>query len=167
MIEEWLQGLRSESTKKVYLAGLKKFTKAVIGEGELDKTIEEYIFKVKKGHDPFKDLLTYASSLADSPPKTASVYMGGVISFLEYAVDFELSKKQRKQLRNKLPKGKRAQTVEDDLTRDRLRKILTHCDTKGKALFLFLESSGIRVGEALQLELDDIDLKSNKSECPR
>lgn len=159
MVEEWLGSLRSKSTKIVYLAGLKSFVKAIAGKGDFNKFIEQYVAKVKKGHDPFEDLLTYASSLADKPPKTASTYMHGVINFLEYTFDFELSKKQSRLLRNKLPKGKRARTIEEDLTRDRLRKILTHCDTKGKSLFLFLVSSGIRVGEALQLELDDIDLK--------
>ena len=154
MIEQWLESLRSASTKKVYMAGLRSFSN-VIGVD-----IEEYIAKLKAGHNPFEDLLKYASFLSDKPPKTANAYIPGVINFLEYAVDFELSRKQRKQLRNKMPKGKRARTVEDDLTRDRLRKILTHCDTKGKSLFLFLESSGIRVGEALKLEFDDIDFKS-------
>jgi len=79
---------------------------------------------------------------------------------LDYVADFELTKKQRRLLRNRLPKGKRARTIEDDLTREKLRKILTHCDAKGKALFLFLESSAIRVGEVLQLQLDDIDFQS-------
>ena len=32
---------------------------------------------------------------------------------------------------------------------------------KGNALFLFLESSGIRIGEALSLQLSDIDLTQN------
>jgi len=160
MIEEWLESLRSKSTRGVYLSGLRHFVR-VVGEGDdLNVFIEQYIAKVKAGHNPFEDLLTYAAALADKPPKTASPYMGGVISFLEYTVDFELSRKQRKLLRNRMPKGKRARTIEDDLTRDRLRKILTHCDTKGKTLFLFLVSSGIRVGESLQLEFDDIDLKS-------
>ena len=155
-----MESLRSESTRHVYSAGLKRFAKVVVGEG--NKNIEQYVVRVKKGHDPFEDLLTYASALIDKPPKTANSYMHGVINFLEYAFSFELSKKQRKQLRNKMPKGKRARTIEEDLTRDRLRKILTHCDTKGMSLFLFLVSSGIRVGEALQLELDDIDLKSER-----
>jgi integrase len=42
-----------------------------------------------------------------------------------------------------------------------LRKILLNMDLKGKALFLTLASSGMRIGEALQLELDDIDLTKN------
>jgi integrase len=161
MIDEWLKSLRSKSTKNVYLSSLKNFVRVVIGDYDnLDQTMQNYL---KQKKNPYEDLLTYATSLRDSPPKTANAYVQAVINFLEFSSDFELSKKQRKQLRNAQPRGSRARTIEEDLTIQRLRNILTHCDSKGKALFLFLESSGIRVGEALQLELDDIqnlDLKN-------
>jgi len=137
------------------MSGLRDFAR-VIGVD-----IEQYISKINEGRVPFEDLLAYASHLTEknTPPKTAGLYMLAITNFLEFEFDYELSRKQRKQLRNKMPRGKRARTVEDDLTRKRLRKILTHCDAKG-ALFYFLASSGIRIGEALQLELDDIDLES-------
>jgi integrase len=154
IVDQWLETLRSKNTKIVYRAGLRNFAR-VIGFD-----LEDYVAKVQGGRDPFDDLLKYATSLAGSPPKTVSTYFHGILNFLEYAFDFELSKKQRRHLRNRLPKGKRARTVEDDLTREKLRRILTHCDAKGRALFLLLESSGIRIGEVLQLELDDIDLTS-------
>lgn len=162
MIEEWLGNLRSESTKRVYLAGLQDFIGTVLEEEDFNAAIKQYLTKIQNGHDPFKDLLTYATSLADrkTPPTTANAYVNGVKRFFEFTVDLDFSRKQNRQIRNAMPKGKRARTIEGDLTRNRLRKILTHCDTKGKALFLFLESSGIRAGEALQLELDEIDLKS-------
>jgi hypothetical protein len=47
-----------------------------------------------------------------------------------------------------MPKGRRARTIEADLTQDKLRQILLHCDCRLKALFLFFLSSGIHVGEA-------------------
>lgn len=158
-----MNGLRSDSTKLVYRSGVRAFARVVNGDPDLDKSLEAYVTQVKKEErNPFGDLLTFAISLTekDTPPKTANVYLTAVQSFFEHALDFELTKKQRKQLRNRMPRGKRARTVEEDLTRDRLRQILTHCDTKGKALFLFLESSGIRVGEALQLDFNDLNLES-------
>jgi hypothetical protein len=33
-----------------------------------------------------------------------------------------------------------------------LRRVLAHADVKGRALFLFLASSGVCIGEALQLK---------------
>jgi molybdopterin-guanine dinucleotide biosynthesis protein A len=41
-----------------------------------------------------------------------------------------------------------------------LRRILSHMDIKGKSLFLVLASSGMRIGEALKLQTDDVDLSS-------
>lgn len=120
-----------------------------IFETVIEGNADDYVAKVKGGHDPFDDLTKMATLLADRPPKTATTYMAGVKSFLEFSLDYSLSRKQMKLLRNKLPRGKRARTVEDDLTREKLRQILTHCDAKGKALFLLLESSGL----AYQLSL--------------
>lgn len=163
IVNDWLEELRSKSTKNVYRCGIRAFAKVVNGDTDFDRSLEAYTTQVKEEErNPFEDLLKFAISLTEknTPPKTANVYKSAVVSFLEYAIDFELTRKQEKQLRNKMPRGKRARTIEEDLTLPRLRKILSHCDTKGKALFLFLESSGIRIGEALQLEFSDLDLES-------
>ena len=106
VVEKWLSSFNSKSTRNVYSSGLKMFVKTVVGDGDFDRNIQQYLSQLKEGRDLFKDLLTYASSLAQRPPKTAKVYMTSVMSFLEYELDFELSKKQKKQLRAKLPKGK-------------------------------------------------------------
>jgi hypothetical protein len=42
-----------------------------------------------------------------------------------------------------------------------LKEALNQCDLKGRALFLFLASSGTRVGEALQITLDDLNLEAD------
>jgi integrase len=42
-----------------------------------------------------------------------------------------------------------------------LRRILSHMDVKGKSLFLVLASSGMRIGEALRLKVEDVDLTSD------
>lgn len=162
IIEEWKESLRARNTKLSYMNGLKSFARTIIrGKDNLDSAVEQYVKQIKSGRDLFDDLLAYASSLSESPPKTAQSYMAGTISFFQHTVDLDLTHKQKKLIRNRMPKGKRARTIEDDLTRERLRKILSYCDVKGKTLYLFLESSGIRVGEALQLEVDDLDLSSH------
>ncbi|MEM3433472.1 MAG: tyrosine-type recombinase/integrase [Candidatus Methanomethyliaceae archaeon] len=128
---------------------------------DFESSAEKYVQECKSGRDWFKDLLQFASFLSSKPPKTASTYMAGLRSFLEYALDVELTKKQAKVLRSRLPKGNRARTVEGDLTREVLRKILAHCDVRGRALFLFLASSGVRIGSALRLKLEDVDLSQD------
>jgi hypothetical protein len=79
---------------------------------------------------------------------------------LEFSLDVEFSKKQLEGLKNAKPKGKRARTSEGEMTPQVLKGLLAHSDIKGRALFLLLESSGVRIGEALQLTFDDIDLES-------
>jgi integrase len=167
MIEEgilakWLSTYSKKSTKGLYLSSIKHFFTCIYG-GDFSRPDSEYEslaanFISNADRDWMKDLLAYAVYLGERPPKTAMAYMAAVKSFLEYGLDIELSRKQMKVVRSRLPKGKRARTIDGDLTRERLRQILTHCDVKGKALFLFLASSGIRIGEALKLQQDDVDL---------
>ncbi len=45
-----------------------------------------------------------------------------------------------------------------------LQTILTHADVKGRALILFLLSSGMRIGETLQLRISDVNLESEPAE---
>ncbi|MGB9693474.1 MAG: tyrosine-type recombinase/integrase [Fervidobacterium sp.] len=152
-LEKWLDTFRSDNTKRVYRAGIKTFLSSISQED-----VNRYVAEVKNGRDYFQDLVKFASFMQKQnyPPKTANCYIQATKSFLEYTFNIELTKKQWRELINYLPKGKRARTIEDNLTKDKLKRILTHCDAKGKALFLLLESSGIRISEALQLQLSDI-----------
>ncbi|MGO8806869.1 MAG: tyrosine-type recombinase/integrase, partial [Candidatus Bathyarchaeia archaeon] len=164
ILEKWEGTLKKNSTKKLYLASVKHFLTCVYG-GEFKKPDSEYedlaskfISECKSGRVWFDDLIAYAISLKDSPPKTAIAYVHAAKKFVEDQLDVELSKKQSKKLNDALPVGSRARTKDGQLTKEILRRILAHCDVKGNALFLFLESSGIRIGEALKLEPSDIDL---------
>lgn len=55
-------------------------------------------------------------------------------------------------------KGSRVLLIDKMPSNSELRRILTHMDVKGKALFLVLASSGMRIGEALKLRLGDLEL---------
>ena len=48
-------------------------------------------------------------------------------------------------------------TQEEVFTRDDIKRILLHLPLHGKALILLLVGTGMRVGEAIQLRLSDID----------
>jgi len=112
----------------------------------------------KGGRDWFKDLLKYAAALHGRPPKSARAFMTGAKNWLEFTLDVELTRKQSRLLLGRLPKGSRARTEEAELSREMLRRIITHADVKGRALFLLMAGSGLRVGEALQLKLNDVNL---------
>jgi len=161
-IIEWLNTYANSNTRRVFLAGVKHFLVSVYGDKaaeDFENLGDQYIKECKSGgRDWFKDLLKYAADLHGKPPKSARAFMSGVKSWLEYCLDVELSRKQSRLILGRLPKGQRARTEEAELTRETLRKILAHADVKGRALFLFLASSGVRVGEALQLRLEDVNL---------
>jgi integrase len=75
------------------------------------------------------------------------------------AHDVDLKSQDLKRIRFKLPKGN-ARTIEKELDTEAIRSILQHMDARGGALVLVLASSGMRVGEALQVDLNDIDLNA-------
>jgi len=167
LIGDYLSTYVKKATKDLTHTAIKSFLTNVYGGAlkrsneEWETLAKEYIMECKAGRRSwFNDLLNYITYLAkkDRPPMSVYAYVNRVKNWITYTLDVDLTAKQRRILRSRLPKGKRARTVEDDLTREKLQKILTHCDTKGRALFLFLASSGIRIGEALQLRLSDIDL---------
>jgi len=168
-VKGWLETYGEKSTRKVLVAGLKHYLCYVYDKSfevenstiDYEQLASQYIGKCRKRRNWLNDVLTFATSLHTRPRVSASVYMIGVKSFLEFSLDIELTKKQTRTLRSRLPKGRRARTQENDLTSDVLRQILSHSDLKGRALSLLLESSGIRIGDALKVQLVDIDLNSD------
>ncbi|MEM5831305.1 MAG: tyrosine-type recombinase/integrase [candidate division WOR-3 bacterium] len=161
MFEEWINSYSKINTKKSFKIGISAFFKFIYGKIDLEEASKKYIEEVKKGRDYFKDLINFCNFLNNKTPKTAYTYLASIKSFLNYFLNIELTKKQNRILRSRLPKGNRARTIEGDLTREKLKKILEHCNLKAKALFLFLLSSGIRIGELLKLKLNDIDLNQD------
>ena len=57
-------------------------------------------------------------------------------------------------------RGSQARTIDRVPTIQELREILLQLPIIGKALFLFLASSGARIGEALQIQLGDVNLNT-------
>jgi len=167
-ISSWLETYAERATYFSYRSALRNFLAYIYNveqngsEEEWEQLAGKYIDECRgKKRDPFKDLLGFAAALHERPPKTARLYSGAVKGWLEFTLDLEFTRKQMRMLRGRLPKGSKARTEEAELTREVLRRIISHCDLKGKALFLFLSSSGIRIGEALQIQIDDVDLDSN------
>ncbi len=106
------------------------------------------------------DLATFLKHLQDEgrPGTSIRTTLHAVKSFL---VDYEHepSRKTWKRLMRRI-QGTRPATKTDVPKPHQLKEILEHGDLKARAFYLMLSSSGMRIGEALQLQLDDIDLKS-------
>jgi len=111
--------------------------------------------------DFLADFVRYAASLshAQLPPHTAR---NRFVIWKEFLAEqgVEIKTRDLKRIRAKLPKGS-SRTVERDLDHDTLRMLIEHMDVKGRALFLTLASSGMRIGEALSITFNDIDLEQD------
>ena len=150
-LEDWLSEFKSKNTRKVYRSGIHKFEN-IIGIEDLEKY-------VKDSPDVASDMRKLLASLEGCPPKTVQTYSGAVKVFLQdkgVKVSDESWKKIRR--RGYLPKRTIPQTQDKRPTKQQLKRILNYVDIKGKALILFLLSSGGRIGETRQLKEEDLEL---------
>jgi integrase len=170
-IGNFISELRTKNTKITYKSSLFafldwKYGAQRSGKGVSPKELERYETfgdrYISENNDYAKDLKDFAVSTQGIPPMTARIRMASIKMFLEYH-DIELSNKQVKDIKKKMPRGMAA-TIERDLDHDTLRKILIHMDVKGKALILTLISSGMRIGEALQIKSSDVNLEKEPAE---
>lgn len=155
-MERFLLTYESVSTKNCYKAYLKKYFSVMYGKGLLEDQVEKYFAEKREYED---DVKLFFSTIIHRPPKVVVVAMSVVKTFLADN-DVEFSSRFWKELRRK-KKGNRALTLDRPPTIDELRTIATHLPLAGKTVVLMLASSGMRVGEALQLKLSDIELEKD------
>ena len=109
--------------------------------------------------DYIKDIIGYIAS--DDCPKGMGIkpYVSAIKEFLLFN-DIELTQKQERMIRGRMPKGKRGRTKEDDMTPEIIQKILAHSSLKLRTAILMMSSSGMRPGELTNIDIDDLDLDS-------
>jgi integrase len=150
---KWLEMYQSESTVRAYKWGLEQFFKCLGFQGSLEENAEVYMSQ-KRNYE--EDVKTYFASLKGKPPKSVNICLTSVKMFLmENNVELPVLFWHRLKGRNK---GTRALMLDKVPSNAELRRILSHTDVKGKSLFLVLASSGMRIGEALKLKVEDVDL---------
>lgn len=137
-----------------FIYGFQKDKKVTPSKAEKYESLAEKYVTENRNYS--QDLIHYAATFEGKPAKTCKSYVSAVQEFLLHN-DIEISPKEKRSLKNKMPGGGAA-TVERDLDIEVLRTILQHCDLKLRALILLLVSSGMRIGEALALRISDIDI---------
>jgi integrase/outer membrane murein-binding lipoprotein Lpp len=153
---KWLETYSSPNTVRAYKWGLEQFFECLGFKGSLEENAEAYM-RQKRNYE--EDVKTYFASLKGKPPKSVNICLTSVKMFLmENGVELSALFWRRLQGRNK---GKRALMLDKVPSNAELRRILSHMDVKGKSLFLVLASSGMRIGEALKLKVEDVDLTSD------
>jgi integrase len=169
-IEDFLGQYSNEGTKGSYRSNLFSFFDSLYGQQRAGRTYtaeeaERYGALARQllaTEHPTTVLSKYVVSLAGSPPTTAAQRLAVVLDWLAYH-HHEVSARERKTLNRRMPKGG-AQTMEGDLDHGVLRAIVQQLDLRGRAIVLMLASSGMRIGELLQIQMKDIDLAVSPAE---
>jgi integrase len=139
-----------------YETGLQRFFKIIYPESKenLDILSERYL---AENRDHREDILDFKDSLKGYAPKTIGSRLNAVRTFLEEN-EINFPKRFFKKIN-----GKVSGTITEERipSNEELRRIIEYLPVQGKALALVLSSSGMRIGEALQIKIKDIDLTRN------
>jgi len=159
IVEKWIRdNFESTSTKDVYRSALSRFQREILGGRSFEGAIQSY----KEGRrNPLRDLQRFYLSFQNKPTKTRSTYVCPVKMFLAengVRIDEGKWKISQRRLRRSV---KGTKTIDDAPTVPQLKSIMSNMNLKGRSLTLFLASSGSRIGETLQLTLDDLHLEAD------
>jgi integrase len=160
-VEKFLAVFGSLNTKRNYQAALFDFFASVYGNPNLEDAEKkrawtkqkavEYLSEKREHESDINNFVTYMIKLA---PKSSRLKLTAAKMFLlESGVELPQLFWRRV---GKHIKGSRALTIDKVPENSELRKIVSHMPIHGKTLVLFLESSGMRIGEALKLKLSNV-----------
>jgi len=153
-LKQWLTEFNNKKTKSQYCSVLRLF-KRNLGIEDLG----EYL---KSEPDATADIRKFISSMEGKPKKSLLTYTTVVkVFFQDNGIIIDNHKWKKLRRRGFIPKHPRAETRDKKPTIEQLKKILNYMDIKGRAMVLFLLSSGARIGETLQLKKDEFNLDSD------
>jgi len=154
VLDNWLQEFLNLNTRKQYKAAVNKYMKLL----EI-KALEDYL---NSEPDVLSDMRRFLALMNGKPSKTVKNYANAVKLFLnEQGKKIEEEDWKKLTRRGYVPKYARAETQDKKPSKEILRNVLNHSNIKGRVLFLFLVSSGARIGETLQLKKDDMKLDAD------
>jgi integrase len=155
-VKTFLNNYHNPNTKRNLRTSITNFFEAMYEEAkrkQLDSLAEKY-FNEKRDYE--KDVEDFLNHLNGAAPLTIKLKISNVKTFL-LENNVEIPQKFWRKVNRRI-NGSRALNLDRIPTSDELKKLLFHMPIHGKALFLTLESSGMRIGELLQSHLDDLYL---------
>lgn len=152
-LENYINSLKRKHTQRYYRECLDRYFQAI-----KTSPIGYFKNKKKKMKRYENDLKKFVSDINKLAPVTQKNYISVIKNFFLYNdIEFKFSFWKR-EVRNKIEDGG-ALTLDRAPTTDELKKILSYGDLKDRCLFSFLATNGMRLGETLQIQLSDLDLK--------
>lgn len=153
-LKQWLTEFNNKKTKRQYCSVIRLFKKNL--------GIEDLGQYLKSEPDAATDIRKFISSMEGKPKKSLLTYTTVVkVFFQDNGIPIDNHKWKKLRRRGFIPKHPRAETRDKKPTIEQLKRILNYMDVKGRAIVLFLLSSGARIGETLQLKKDEFNLDSD------
>lgn len=169
VLKTWLQkNFRNEGTKNTYVHSMIAWTKAIRGKhlpitkDNVNKYIDEYLLEADKGKRNFLD--DFAAFLQYMVKVYAPTSIQGYSSVAKLFFNrhgLKLTEEQWKDFTRHLIPASVPVTQDEIFTKEQIRILLSHLKVRNQAITLFLISTGARIGETLQLTIDDIDLEAD------
>ena len=167
-LQRWLdKKFLNESTKKGYKVELTRFVKAVYGDDiipfrkgidKVGEVIQRYLSEERNFLEDFNRYLLWMNKHHYSP---RSIVSGAFITRKFFSRhNHTMSDREWEDLATLLPANVPI-TQDDILTKEQLRVMMNHLYISGRALTLFLVSTGARIGECVQLKIEDLNLDAD------
>lgn len=166
IVDDWLnKNFRVQSTKKSYISSFLLFCKSVYKDEipqdsfdiDYNNYVSRYLNEQRNFKDDFKAFILYLSDNGYAPSyiHTKVAKIRKFFSRHGHRVDEE----EWDDIKKGLMPANVIVTKDKILTKDQCKMVLTHLSVLGKAMFLFLLATGCRIGETIQLKVDDFDME--------
>lgn len=158
---EYVMTYAKESTRRIHRSAIRKYLGICLGRqvSDIDEAMLEYL-RTRDADDVARDLTRYylRDEIVQLAPMSRVTYLTSIESFFEDSCGFQLSTLQRK-LRDRSKKEKNITVIREMApTREIWQSVLSLLDVRHRAELLISLSGGLRIGEVLQLRLDDVYL---------
>ncbi len=166
-IQDYINTYPNPKTRKTYTTCLCRFFEAVyrldhpppntrVDFSVYEPLAAQYLAEVRTGRNARNDLLLFVSSLSTVSPITQRVYPNHIMAWLEFhglPVPASDRKMVFRRTRPPVPASE-----EEYITHEILQRILQFSPPQLQVLIYFMASTGVRIDEALNVEVGDLDL---------